>query len=107
MVSGACAEMIQVPASSFAAVDRAVDELIVLQKQSSALEARAKILRATVKDALVRGDLRSFQSASGHRATLSEVTRTDADRALAAELLDSDTYGQIFTPSTSLVLRVK
>jgi hypothetical protein len=107
MNATALAEVVNLPETSFADLSRDIDALAALQAEASAIEKRARQLRARVRDGMSRGEIDAFVSAGGHRASLFSTTRWESDREAACRLLSPAIVAEIFKPSTSITLRVK
>jgi hypothetical protein len=88
-------------------VAREIDELVDLQTRMARLEAMAREMRARIKEALIRFDVDSITSPTGHKATLSTTTRNDIDRRRALELLSPAVVAEISRTTVITVLRVR
>ena len=106
MMTATC-EVVMNPAADLGDLSADIDALARLQKEIAAVEKIARQLRARVREAMTRGSLDAFVSAGGHRASLFETTRFEADRETALRILSPNLVAEIFTPRTSTTLRVK
>jgi len=103
----AVAEIVNFPAVSLSDLAADVDHLAALQRDIAALEKKARTLRAQVREAMTRGGLDAFVSGGGHRASLFETCRWEADRLTAQRILSAEIVSAIFKPTKSVTLRVK
>lgn len=100
-------ETVSEPATCLADLSADVDALAALQAQISRTERMTRQLRARVREAMNRAGIDAFVSAGGHRASLFEVARLDADRALAERILPADLFQAIWSSTRSMQLRVR
>jgi hypothetical protein len=107
MMNAAAVEIVETPAINIADLEASVEELAILQKRSSEIEKRARVLRAEIKQGLISRGLRKVTCGSGKTATLVESTSWRGDKETAESILDALTVRRIFQPVHSLSVRVK
>jgi len=79
-------------------LEQAVDRIKALQEQVKPLAAKLDAAKKLVKAAMKAQGLTEVHGAETKaRALISEYNRTNADRKVAEELLDGDTFKAIFT----------
>jgi hypothetical protein len=106
MLTTTC-EAVRNPALSLTDLATDIDALAELQRQTATIEKRARVLRSQVREGMARTGLDAFVTSNGHRASLFESTRFEADRAAALRILSPEIVSAIFKPTTSVTLRVK
>jgi predicted transcriptional regulator len=87
--------------------DVALDEIKALQEAIAELQKRRKAIIAPVKAWMKAKGETKFTNANGVVASIYDTNRTNADKKVASEVLDGDTYAQIFKVSTVSNFKVK
>lgn len=87
--------------------DVALDEIKALQEAIAELQKRRKAIIEPVKDWMKSKGETKFTNANGVTASIYDTNRTNADRKVASDILDGDTFAAIFKVSTVSNFKVK
>lgn len=87
--------------------DEALDEIKGLQEAIAELQKRRKALIEPVKRDMAAGGEEKYTNPNGVTATIYDTNRTNADKKVASEILDGDTFAAIFKVSTVSNFKVK
>ena len=100
-------EIVRRPTLTPADLDADIAELVTLQKQIEKVDRRASQVRWAIREAMTRDQLASYQTPSGHHASLFSQTRLNMDRAKVKALLSPKQLAAVLRPTTVTILRVK
>ena len=87
--------------------DVALDEIKALQEAITELQKRRKEIIEPVKEWMKSKGETKFTNANGVTASIYDTNRTNADKKVASEILDGDTFTAIFKVSTVSNFKVK
>jgi len=87
--------------------DEALDEIKALQEAIAELQKRRKALVEPTKRWLKARGEDKYTNPNGVTACLYDTNRTNADKKVASEILDGDTYAAIFKVTTVSNFKVK
>ena len=88
-------------------IDEAANKVAALQEAKSKLEKEIRALKAPIRSYMEGKGLAKYETDKGVKVALFDTNRTDADKAVASEILTPEQYSAIFKVKTVSNLKIK